>query len=42
MNLKEMEVSPRIRRDDVLEVAVRVAGEVRSLRALTISGNARK
>ena len=37
-----MEVSPRIRRDDVLEVAVRVAGEVRSLRALTISGNARK
>ena len=37
-----MEVSPRIRRGDVLEVAVRVAGEVRSLRALRISGNARK
>jgi len=31
MNLKEMEVSPRIRRGDVLEAAVRVAGEVRSL-----------
>lgn len=42
MNLKEMEVSPRIRRGDVLEAAVRVAGEVRSLRALGISGNARR
>lgn len=42
MNLKEMEVSPRIRRGDVLEAAVRVTGEVRSLRALRISGNARK
>ena len=37
-----MEVSPRIRRGDVLEAAVRVTGEVRSLRALRISGNARK